>query len=113
MVGEHPQFKRKGNDIYIKASVSAVDATIGTTISVPTVDGDVDLRIPEGTQPNQVFRMKGKGVKTKNGTGDELVEVKVEIPRKVSKKERELYEKIKKEATAGPFEKFKNVFKGE
>ncbi|MCF0245968.1 MAG: molecular chaperone DnaJ [Ileibacterium sp.] len=112
MVSPHPTFRREGNDIYITAPISAVDATIGATIEVPTVHGNVDLKIPEGTQPNQKFRLKGKGIKSKSGTGDEYVEIKVEIPKKISKKERELYEQIKEESQKeSPFEKFKNHFK--
>lgn len=111
LVSPSDTFRREGDDIYITAPISAIDATIGATIEVPTVHGNVDLKIPEGTQPNQKFRLKGKGVKSRNGQGDEYVEVKVEIPRKVSKKERELYEQLRGEASESPFEKFKNKFK--
>lgn len=111
LVNPSSTFRREGDDIYITAPVSAIDATIGATIEVPTVHGNVDLKIPEGTQPNQKFRLKGKGVKSRSGTGDEYVEIKVEIPKKVSKKERELYEQLRGEASESPFEKFKNKFK--
>lgn len=111
-VPEDPTFKREGNDIYVTVPLSAIDATIGANIQVPTVNGDVELRIPEGTQPNQKFRLKGKGVKSRTGTGDEYVEIKVEIPKKVSKKERELYEQLKGEAAESPFDKFKSKFMG-
>lgn len=111
LVNPSSTFRREGDDIYITAPISAIDATIGATIEVPTVHGNVDLKIPEGTQPNQKFRLKGKGVKSRNGVGDEYVEIKVEIPKKVSKKERELYEQLKGEASESPFEKFKNKFK--
>ena len=57
------------------------------------------------------FRLKGKGVKSAKGTGDEYVEVKVEIPKKVSKKERELYEQIRSEHHDSAFDKIKNAFK--
>lgn len=110
-VPEDPIFKRQGDDIYVEVPISAIDATIGATIEVPTVNGDVELRIPEGTQPNQRFRLKGKGVTSRTGTGDEYVEVRVEIPKKISRKERELYEQLKGTAAESPFEKFKNVFK--
>lgn len=111
-VRPHEIFERRGNDIYIRVPVSAIDVTIGTQISVPTVYGDVDLMIPEGTQPNTKFRLKGKGVKSiRGGQGDQYVEVEVQIPKKLSKKERELYEKIRDGQSDSPFERFKKAFR--
>lgn len=111
MVTPHPTFKREDNNIFIKVPISSIDATIGCTIQVPTVYGDVELKIPEGTQPNTKFRLKGKGVKSRSGEGDEFVEVQVEIPRKVSRRERELYEELKSGQAESPFERFKRAFK--
>lgn len=111
IVQPHSTFRRDGNDIHIKVPISSLDATIGTTVQVPTVYGDVELKIPEGTQPNTKFRLKGKGVQTQRGTGDEYVEVTIEIPRKLSRKERELYEQLRKGQKESPFERFKNSFK--
>lgn len=111
MVTPHPTFKREDNNIFIKVPISSIDATIGCTIQVPTVYGDVELKIPEGTQPNTKFRLKGKGVKARSGQGDEFVEVQVEIPRKVSRRERELYEELKSGQAESPFERFKRAFK--
>ena len=111
MVTPHPTFKREDNNIFIKVPISSIDATIGCTIQVPTVYGDVELKIPEGTQPNTKFRLKGKGVKARSGQGDEFVEVQVEIPRKVSRRERELYEELKSGQSESPFERFKRAFK--
>lgn len=111
IVGEHPTFKRENNDIHVTVPISAIDATIGGTVEVPTVHGNVDLKIPEGTQPNQKFRLKGKGVKTRTGTGDEYVEVKIEIPKKISKEERELYEQLKNHHKESFMDKVKDHFK--
>ena len=111
MVTPHPTFKREDNNIFIKVPISSIDATIGCTIQVPTVYGDVELKIPEGTQPNTKFRLKGKGVKSRSGQGDEFVEVQVEIPRKVSRRERELYEELKSGQSESPLERFKRAFK--
>lgn len=111
MVTPHPTFKREDNNIFIKVPISSIDATIGCTIQVPTVYGDVELKIPEGTQPNTKFRLKGKGVKSRSGQGDEFLEVQVEIPRKVSRRERELYEELKSGQSESPFERFKRAFK--
>lgn len=111
IVMPHETFKRENNDIYIKVPISSLDATIGCSIHVPTVYGDVELKIPEGTQPNTKFRLKGKGVKSRTGQGDQFVEVAIEIPKKLTKRERELYEQLKKGQTESPFERFKNAFK--
>lgn len=112
IVKPHKFFIRQGNDIYVQVPISAIDATLGTKIDVPTCHGDVELTIPAGSQPNQRLRIKGYGVNSlRTGTkGDQYVELKVEIPTKLTKQEKELYEKLqdKKESV---FEKFKKQFK--
>ncbi len=110
-VKPHDVFDRRGDDIYIQVPISAIDATIGTSVHVPTVNGDVELKIPEGTQPNTKFRLKGQGVKSRRGQGDEFVEVRIEIPKKVSRKDRELYEKLRNGQGESPFDRFKKAFK--
>ena len=91
------QFERDGNDIYVSVSISAVDATIGCSIDVPTVYGDVELDSPAGTQPNQKFRLKGKGMKDvrSNNYGDEYVIVNIKIPSSLSRDEKDLYNQLK------------------
>lgn len=110
-VKPHSTFQREGDNIFIRVPISSIDATIGCTIQVPTVYGDVDLKIPEGTQPNTKFRLKGKGVKGRSGQGDQFVEVTVEIPKKLSKKEKELYQQLKTGQSESPFDRFKKAFK--
>ena len=111
-VKSHKFFIREGNNIKVKVPIASVDATLGTKIDVPTVHGDVELTIPAGTQPNQQLRLKGYGVKDlRTGSmGDQYVEVEIEIPKKLSREEKELYEKLatRKESV---FEKFKKNFK--
>jgi molecular chaperone DnaJ len=83
IVTPHKQFVRHGNDIYVQVPISAIDATLGCEIDVPTVYGDVSLTIPAGTQHGQKFRMREKGVKPVNGRrvqGNQIVEVAIEIP---------------------------------
>lgn len=115
-VAEDAAFKRKGNDIYVTVPISAIDATLGTTIQVPTVHGDEELNIASGTQPGQTYNLKGKGVHPARGVpGNEYVQIKVEIPKKVSEKERELYEQLRGHDEArhdSPFNKFKEFFTG-
>ncbi|MBS5001736.1 molecular chaperone DnaJ [Holdemania filiformis] len=117
MVMKHDYFVRDGRNIYITIPISSVDATLGCSVDVPTVYGDVELTIPSGTQNGQQFRLKGKGVKDLRGSGqgDQLVEVKIEIPKKLSGEEKEMYEKLRKlQAKGGKesvFDKFKKAFK--
>ena len=110
-VRAHKFFEREGNNIYVTVPISSVDATLGTKIDVPTVNGDVELTIPAGTQPNQQLRIKGYGAKDlrTGAIGDQYVEIKIEIPKKLSREERELYEKLadRKESV---FERFKKSF---
>ena len=115
-VNDHNVFKRDGNDIYVEIPISVVNATLGATLRVPTVYGDVDLVIPSGTQPGQVLRLKGKGVKgLRNGSvGNQYVKVKVEVPSKLSREEKEAYERIRdieNGKSDNPFERFKKGFK--
>lgn len=115
LVENHPTFKRDGSTIYIQVPISAVDATLGTTIDVPTVHGDVELKIPEGTQPFTKFKLRGKGapILNTNRFGDQIVEVKVEIDNSLSSKERDLYEQLRKRSgdKQSPFDKFLRSFK--
>ena len=95
-VASHEYFKREGKNIYITIPISNVDATLGCTVDVPTVHGDVELTIPAGTQNGAQLRIREKGVPDIRGgkAGDEIVEIKVEIPKKLSSEEKELYQKL-------------------
>jgi len=111
----HKYFRRDGNDIHITVPISAIDATLGTEIEVPTIHGDVELTIPAGTQPKQKMRIKGYGVKDlrSSNRGDEYVEIDVTIPKKITREERELYMQLAKkgEKKESVFERFKKSFK--
>ena len=114
LVRPHKFFVREGNDINIVIPISAVDATLGTKVDVPTCYGDISLSIPAGSQPGTRLRIKGYGVKSlrSNTVGDQYVELKVEIPTKLSKEEKELYQKLKDKVNKeNVFEKFKKTFK--
>lgn len=113
VVSSHKFFTRQGNDIHITIPISAVDATLGTVIDVPTVHGDVSLTVPAGTQANTKFRLKDKGgIDLRSGRkGDQYVEVKLEIPTKLSKSDKELYEKLREVKGDSVFDRFKKAFK--
>ncbi len=95
-VQPHKYFKRRDNDILLNLDINVAQAALGADIKVPTLDGDDKLHIPAGTQPGKVFHMRGKGVPylRRNGRGDQLVIVNVEVPTKLSKDQRELMEKL-------------------
>lgn len=114
MVAKHKFFQRDGKDIRITIPLSTLDATLGTKIDVPTVHGDVELNIPAGTQHGTQFRIKGKGVTDlrSNTMGDQYVEVTLQVDDKLSKEEKELYEKLRKlQSKESPFERFKKTFR--
>ena len=119
-VVEHSIFERRGNDIYCDIPISFTDAALGCEMVVPTLDGKVKYNIPEGTQTDTTFRFRGKGV-TKLGTksrGDMYVTVTVEIPKKLSAKQKELLHKFADtledknlEKKKGFFDKLNDLFK--
>jgi len=92
-----PVLKRDDTNILYDCKVSYIDAILGTTIKVPTVDGTVDLRIPAGTQPSTTLVMAKKGVpylNKRNTRGDQLVKVQIEIPKRLSGDEKKLIEEL-------------------
>jgi curved DNA-binding protein len=98
-VKDHERFERKGNDLHTSAKVSVFTAILGGEAEVETMSGKVKLTIPAGTQPEQVFRVAGRGMpnlKNPNTKGDLFVRLKVEIPRYLSSKQRELLEEASK-----------------
>ena len=98
-VKEHKDFERKGNDLHTTAKVDVFTAILGGEAEVETMSGKVKLTIPAGTQPEQVFRVAGRGMpqlKNPNTRGDLFVRLKVEIPRYLSSKQRELLEEASK-----------------
>jgi len=95
-VQPHKYFRRRDNDILLDLKVNVAQATLGAEVLVPTVDGEVKLKIPSGTQPGKIIRMRGKGVPhlRSKSRGDQLVIVNITIPKKLDVEERELFEKL-------------------
>jgi molecular chaperone DnaJ len=96
-VQPHKFFKRRDHDILLNLDINLAQATLGGEVSVPTLDGDERLKIPAATQPGKVFHLKGKGVphlRRKDHRGDQLVIINVEIPARLTKEQRELFEKL-------------------
>ena len=95
-VKPHRYFRRRNNDILLDLAINVAQATLGAEVSVPTVDGDEQLKILAGSQPGIMLRMKGKGVPRlrRNGRGDQLVILSVEIPRSLTSDQRELFKQL-------------------
>jgi molecular chaperone DnaJ len=125
-VKQHKLFRREGDDLICEIPLSFVQAALGDEIDVPTLEGKEKLKIPEGTQPGTVFRIRGKGVPHLSGfgRGDQHVRIKVMIPGKLSEKQKELLrefarldngESVQGRGQAGDksfFEKMKDAFMG-
>lgn len=115
LVSEDQDFRREGNDIHLDVPLSFVDCALGTQIDVPTVYGEVTVTIPEGTQPDAVLKLKGRGVKDlRSGKpGDQFLHVKVKTPVKLSKSQKDLLKEFQaQEGKAnGPFAKWKERFR--
>lgn len=95
-VREHPIFSREGNDVVCETPISFTQAALGAEIEIPTLDGKVSLKIPEGTQSGKIFRLRGKGIPVLQGygRGDQLVVVRVETPTNLNRQQRELLEEF-------------------
>lgn len=113
-VKPHPYFQRERNDIHLTIPLDFVDAILGTKIEVPTVNGNVYLTIPEGTQPGQTLRMRGQGIKDlRSGKpGDQYVHLDIKSPSSLSKKQKEALKAYKEnmKESDDPYYKFQKNF---
>lgn len=114
-VKPHPFFKRDGNDIHLEVPIDFIDAILGSKIDIPTVNGEVTLEIPSGTQPGQVLRMKGQGMKDyRSGKpGDQYVHLQIKNPNSLSKEQRIALENYRNASSRqeSSFDKFKRTFR--
>ena len=111
-VRPHKLFKRNGYDLYIEIPVTFTQAALGSAIDVPTLEKPVRYDLPEGTQPGQVYRIKGQGVQMLNSTakGDLYITVKVEVPRKLNDRQKELLRRFEESTTGREYEEKKSFF---
>jgi molecular chaperone DnaJ len=95
-VQPHKFFKRRENDILLNLDINVAQAVLGAEVEVPTVDGSTKLKIPAGTQPGKVFTIKARGVPylRRSGRGDQMVVINVDMPTRLTKEQRELFEKL-------------------
>lgn len=114
-VSAHKDFVRDGYDIHYEKHISIVEACLGVKVRIPTLDGDVEYHVPAGTQPNEVFRLKGKGIQRLNSIakGDLFVHIVVDIPRELTNEQKNLLKQFDKSyvpntsGKEGFFDKFK------
>ncbi len=94
----HPKFKRDGADVFYDENISIIDASLGKETLVPTLDGSEKIKIEEGTQPNTIVKLKGKGLPYQNsrGRGDQYVRLVVNVPKKLDKHQKNLLEELGK-----------------
>jgi molecular chaperone DnaJ len=95
-VKAHPLFTRDDENVLCEVPLSFAQAALGCTLEVPTLDGKIAMKIPAGTQPGSVFRLKGKGIPLLRGQGrgDQLVKVRLEVPRNLNAEQQELLSKF-------------------
>ncbi|HYI13700.1 MAG TPA: molecular chaperone DnaJ [Thermoanaerobaculia bacterium] len=117
-VKDHPKFQRRDSDIHSEHAISFTQAALGGDATVDTIDGSDELKIPSGTQPNQVFRLRGKGVPFLDGTGrgDHYIHIVVRIPTALNDEQRALLEQlaaiegVNAPGEKGVFDKVKEFF---
>ncbi|MFW6120847.1 MAG: molecular chaperone DnaJ [Petrotogales bacterium] len=98
-IKDHPKFKRRGTDLYQKIEISFTEAVLGNKIEVETLNGVEKLKIPEGTESGEIFKISNKGMPRLNGRGygDMYVETHIKTPKKITRKARKIIEELKKE----------------
>jgi curved DNA-binding protein len=102
-LAKHPDFELDGHNIIHETELAPWEAVLGANISVPTLNGRVNIRIPPGTQTGQKLRVRGRGLPVREGgAGDLIVVMRVEVPTKVSEAERKLWEGLAGESRFNP-----------
>jgi curved DNA-binding protein len=102
-LARHPDFQVEDHNLVYEAELAPWEAVLGANISVPTLPGSVNIRIPPGTQSGQKLRVRGRGLPNRNGgNGDLIVVTKVEVPAQVSESERKLWEQLAQESKFNP-----------
>ena len=111
-VRPHTLFERRGNDVWCEMPITFSQAALGAEVTVPTLDGKVSYQVHEGTQPGDVFKLKGKGIPVLGGRGrgDQYVRVTVEVPRNLSQKQKEILKEFDKGVEEKNYQKRKSFF---
>jgi molecular chaperone DnaJ len=119
-VKPHPRLVREGNDLFCTVDLTMTEAALGTTVKIPTLDGEQELQLEPGTQPGRLHVLRGKGMPVLQGfgRGDQRVLVNVQVPRRLNEEQRRLLEDFEQsaseetyEADEGFFQKLKSAFR--
>ncbi|MDX1409398.1 MAG: DnaJ C-terminal domain-containing protein, partial [Saprospiraceae bacterium] len=119
----HPHLNRDGQNLIYDLYLNFADAALGTQVEVPTISGNVKIKVPAGTQSGKIFRLKGKGLPAVQayGKGDQLIHVNLWTPKKLTDDEKQMMERLRKsenfiphpgKSDKGFFERMKDYFKG-
>jgi curved DNA-binding protein len=104
-LAKHPDFDVQDHNLIYQAELAPWEAVLGAELSVPTLNGRVNIRIPPGTQSGQKLRVRGRGLPQRGGAnGDLIVETKVEVPNQISDSEKKLWEQLAHESKFNPRE---------
>ena len=111
-VRPHAIFERKGNDVWCEMPITFTQAALGAEVIVPTLDGRVSYHVHDGTQPGDVFKLRGKGIQNINGRGrgDQYVKVVIEVPKNLSQKQKDILLEFDNFAEDKNYAKRKNFF---
>ena len=102
-LAKHPDFDVDGHDLIYEAELAPWEAVLGAEISVPALDGRVNIKIPAGTQSGQKLRVRGRGLPARDsGHGDLFVVTRIVVPSKISDAEKKLWEQLKRESKFNP-----------
>lgn len=109
-VRPHAVFERRGDDVWCEMPVTFTQAALGAEVTVPTLDGKVSYALREGTQPGDVFKLKGKGIPHLGGRGrgDQFVQVTIEVPKNLSQKQKDILKEFDNSATDRNYQKRKS-----
>ena len=99
---EHPLFQAEGRDIYHSLSITPWEAALGATLTVPTLGGNVDLKIPAGSQGGQKLRLKGRGLSSSKKHGNQYVTLRIIVPEAKTEEQKKLYREMAKIMTENP-----------
>ena len=96
-VADSPVYRRRGSDLEVEVPVAFADAALGTEVEVPTPDGAISLKVPAGSEHGKLLRIRGRGApKLNGGKGDVLARLRIDVPKRLNKKQRELLEELRK-----------------
>jgi molecular chaperone DnaJ len=111
-VRPHPIFERRGDDVWCELPLTFTQAALGAEVIVPTIDGKVSYSVHDGTQPGDVFKLKGKGIPhiSGKGRGDQYVKVTIEVPKNLSSKQKSILKDFDSSSSDKNYTKRKSFF---